>query len=129
MDQPNHERPQNLIHADLAKVAIEPAERSLPSSMRMSFGIVPMRVRVDVVAVSVRMRMAGPRRCKSAGKRIGDPLEHPSEIQNAQKNQHQPHRKFHREADARGNHPAEKNDSASHHENRQRMTDAPERPN
>src|SRR4029077_5930899 len=39
------------------------------------------------------------------------------------------HGKFHREADTRGNHPAEKYDSASHHENRKRMADAPERAN
>ena len=47
----------------------------------------------------------------------------------AQKNQHQPHGKFHREANTCGNHPAEKNDSASHRKNRQRMSDTPERAN
>ena len=61
MDQPHNQRPHNLIHANLAEVAIEPAERSLRSIVRMSFGIVPMWVRMDVIAVSVRMRMAGSR--------------------------------------------------------------------
>src|SRR5580704_18371015 len=97
--------------------------------MKMSVRIVLVRVSMDVIAVTVRMRMAGSHGCgvAIAGKGIGDPLQHPGEIQNAKKNQHQPHGKFHREADTRGNHPAEKYDSASYHENRKRMTNTPER--
>ena len=59
--QSNDERPRNLIHTHLAKMAIEPTERRLRRTVRMSFGIMPVRMSMDVIAVTVRMRMGGSR--------------------------------------------------------------------
>ena len=57
--QPHNQRPHHLVQPNLPEMAIEPPERSLRGCVGMSFGIVPVRVSMSVIAVTVRMRMAG----------------------------------------------------------------------
>src|SRR4029077_3078378 len=129
VDKPHHKRPHNLIETELAELAVEPVQRVLRWQMRMSFGFVPVGMRVNVISVAVRMRMARSRSSARRSDGIRDPLKHAGKVQNAQENEHQAHGKLHRQAHPRGNYPAEKNDSASHDEDRERVADSPKRAN
>jgi hypothetical protein len=121
VDESYDERPHGLIEAEAAEMAVEPTERRLRRRVRMRFGVVLVRMSVNVIAVAVRVRMGCAGNSSDGRKRLRHPLEYAGEVQEAQKDQHQADRKLHREADARGNHPAEEDDSASHDENCERV--------
>jgi hypothetical protein len=86
-----------------------------------------VRVSVNVVAMTMKVRMSCSRHSAGGGERAGNPLEYAGQVRDAQENQHQADRKLHRETDARGNHPAEKNNSATNDENGQRVAEPPKR--
>ena len=69
--------------------------------------------------------MSGSRYSVAGSKRLGNPSEHAGQVQDAQENQHQPNGKLHRKTNARGNHPAKQNDSASNDKDRERMAETP----
>jgi hypothetical protein len=74
------------------------------------------------VGMRVLHRMCGRNRFR-------DPAHHPGQIENAQKNQHQPNRQLHRETDPRWNDETEQDDRGTHNKNRDCVTHAPEDPN
>src|ERR1700748_3866181 len=59
------------------------------------------------------------------GKLVGPSAKHASEIQDAEKDQHQSHRKLHPKADSGRNREAEQDDGGTDHEDRERMPHAP----
>jgi hypothetical protein len=103
----------------------------------MNFGIMSMRVGMNVIGVSVRMGMVG---CGAATVLISadavmvlrvreivcDPLQDASEIQDAEQNQHKSHRQFHREADTNGNDRAEQDEFSANEEDREGVADSSE---
>jgi hypothetical protein len=129
MYETHHQRPHDLIEAQLAEMTVEPIQRRLLERVRMSFGFVLVRMRVNVIVVTVRVRMACACNSARGSNGAGDPLEDTGEVQDAQENEHQAHGKLHREAHARRNYPAEENDSTSHDQDRERMADSPKHTN
>src|ERR1700733_7150321 len=88
-----------------------------------------VRMSVNVIAMTMWVGMNFPRHSATGRKRSGDPLEHASQIEHAEENQHQAYGKLHRESDTRGNHPAEQKDSASDQQDREGVAHSPKRAN
>ena len=80
---------------------------------------------VIVVAGAMSMRITYARLCATGRKRVVHPLQQARQVKDAQENQHQSHRKLHREANTLRHHPAEQNNSASDQKNRERVTHTP----
>jgi hypothetical protein len=125
MDKSHDERPHDLIETEPAEMAIEPAQRCLLWCVWMSFGVVLVRMSMNVISMAMWVRMSEPRYSAGRRERVGNPLEHAGQVKDAQKNQHQADGKFHRETDARWNDPAEQNNSAAHQQDRKRVAHAP----
>jgi hypothetical protein len=53
----HHERPKILIQHDPAKYPVQPRQRRVVGRVRMGFGIVSMRMVMDVGRVTVGMRV------------------------------------------------------------------------
>jgi hypothetical protein len=85
----------------------------------------PMVVHVGIVLMHVSV-LAGDMRM-GRGKSLAEPFRDAGEIQNAEQNQHQPHREFHGQTDARGNHHLKKNDGGAYQNNGDGVTQSPKR--
>ena len=81
---------------------------------------------VNEVSMSVEMRVLSLLQGRN---RLCYPAHDPREIQSSQENQHQAHGKFHREANSCRDHKPEQDDCRTNSENRDRVTQAPERAN
>ena len=137
MNEADNKRAHDVVQAEAAEVAVEPAERCVPRIVRMEFGIMRMSLDVDVVAVRgcvgmlgggavMVMIFAGAVRVLRVRDIICDPLQDASEIQDAEQHQHKSYRQFHREADTRWNDPAEEDYPSANEEDRERVADSPE---
>jgi len=125
VDEPHDERPHALIESNLAEMSIEPAQWRLLRRVRVSFGFMFVRMSMNVVAVTMRVRM-GRRYSDGWRKCVGNPLERAGQVKNAEENQHQADGEFHGETDARRNNPAGQNNSASHQEDGERVAYSPD---
>lgn len=83
-----------------------------------------MGMAVDIVAVGVDMRVV--RRCRWR-ESLRKPAEHAREVQKAEENEHQADGKFHGKADSFRDNPSEKHDRGTNKEDRDRVTEPPER--
>ena len=91
--------------------------------MGVFFGTVAMRMAVNVVPVSMGMRVMSELRGREE---FRNPAHDPREIQNSEKNQHKANRELHGETDWRWNYQAEQNDCGADDENRDGVTEPPE---
>ena len=94
--------------------------------MTMVLGTVAVVMAVNEVSMSVEMRVLSLLQGRN---RFRYPAHDPREIQSAQQNQHQAHGKFHREANSCRDYEPEQDDCRTNDENRDRVTQAPERAN
>jgi len=119
----NGQGPDDLIQAQAAKDAIHPAHGCLVISVAVFFGTVTMRMAVDVVPVSMGMRV----RSELRGRQVfRNPAHSPCEIQDSENNQHKANRELHGETDSRWNYDAEQDNCGAHDENRYGVTEPPE---
>jgi hypothetical protein len=137
VDEANKKRAHDVVQAEAAEVAVEPAERGVRRIVRMNFVIMSVRVGMNVIAVSVRVGMvdagaaivmisADAVMVLRVREIVCDPLQDASEIQDAEQNQHKSRRQFHREADTRGNDPAEQDEFSANEEDREGVADSSE---
>ena len=129
VNQSHRQRTHSLIQTELAENAVHPADGRGFGSVAVLFGIVPMRVAMNEVAMNVRMRVRVSMRMRGIGggrERLGDPARESGKIQNSQQDQHQADRQLHGEAEPRRNHHSEKNDRRAHQKNRDGMAQSPE---
>ena len=94
--------------------------------MAVVLGTVAVVMAVNEVSMSVEMRVLSLLQGRS---RLRYPAHNSREIQSSQQNQHQAHGKFHREANSCRDHKPEQDDCGTNSENRNRVTEAPERAN
>lgn len=125
VDESYDERPHGLIETNLAEMSIEPAQWRLLRRVRVGFGFMLVRMSMNVIAVTMRVRMGRRRYSDGWRKRVGNPLERAGQVKNAEENQHQADGEFHGETDARRDNPAEQNNSASHQEDGERVAYSP----
>ena len=62
----------------------------------------------------------------SGSESVGDPLRDPGKVQDAQQDEHETDRQFHRQPDFYRDRQVENDDARSNHENRQRVAQTPE---
>ena len=128
VDEADKQRANGLIEAELAEDAIHPADRGGCFGVAVLFGIVGVRVGVNVISVDVWMhvRVQGVRRRREL---FRDPACKAREIQDSKQDEHQ--------ADAnsmvrprRGwDDDSEEDDGRAYQKNRDGMADAPQRAN
>ena len=115
--------PNELVGVNSSQMTVKPTEWRSVGLVGMRFWIVRVRVRVHVVAVTVRMRML----MDSASTQMARTkvAQHSRQVHDAQQDQHQPDGEFHRQSDARGNHPTEEDDAAAYNQNREGVAQTP----
>ena len=131
VNQSHRQRTQRLIQTELAENAVHPADGCGFGSVAMLFGIVPMHMAVNEIAMNVRMRMRMRVRMRMRGigggrERLGDPAREACKIQNSQQDQHQADGQLHGEAEPRRNYHSKKNDRRAHQKNRDGMAQSPQ---
>src|SRR5580692_337304 len=114
MNDAHDQWPDDLIETHPAKDAIHPTNWGRILRMTVLLRTVAMGMTVDVVSVSMGVRvMPGPR----GGDCFRNPAHHSRKIQDSQKNQHQPNGEFHGETNSCRNHDAEQDDCGANNEN------------
>ena len=124
---------QPMIEGQATQPAVHVGERRLVVTVAVIIGAVPVGMLMDVVAMrvgvlvgvrvhAVIVRVHGhPGACTSSF--LDDPA-HAGERQQAEQDKHDADGEFHGQAHACGNHDAEQDDRAAHHQNGERVSDA-----
>ena len=97
--------------------------------MQVNFGIVAVNMRVNIVAVRMRVGMNRTIMTVSRCEAVRDPLCNPGEIEHSEKDEHHSDRQLHGEANPGWDHQIEKNDARANQKNRDGMAEAPEESN
>src|SRR5712692_481501 len=94
--------------------------------MEVHLWIVPMNMGMHILAMTVRVLMDDSAMAVGRHEPVGYPLRHTRQIKHAEENEHQAHRQFHSETNARRNHQVEQNDRRTYEQNRNGVSQAPE---
>src|ERR1041385_2694860 len=125
MHNPDQKRPQMPIELLLAKQPVHAGQGCFIRCMRMRFRAMSVRMAVNVVAVTMVVRMTGGNSAFyfGDGSRRAQERKH---IHDSENDQHQGHGELHAEPDPGWNHDAEENDCSADDKNRQRVSQPPE---
>jgi hypothetical protein len=114
-----------LIKADSPQDAVEPSDWRFFVRMRMGLELMRVRMRVNIIAVDVEMRMddlGGPRGLRAG---LGNRTQKAHYVHQAENDQHESHGEFHAQTDSRWNDQIEENDERADNEDRDCVTDSP----
>src|SRR5436305_1723738 len=93
MNNANKQRPNEAVGSEMLKHFVEPGDRSLFRQMGVRLWRMAVRMRMHVIAVSVRVRMNG-----GILSHHRHPTPKAAEVDNAQHDQHDCDRKVHHQA-------------------------------
>lgn len=123
----NGQRPQHLVKTEAGKQLLErPLRAFLKPKVGVRFVRMHMNVRFATMTMYVRMHDAG---AVLRGEALGDPARDPGQVHNTENDQHQSHSKFHRKPNAGRNGKVEDDDAGADEDDRDGVTQAPERTN
>ncbi len=115
------------VETEPSKKGVQPMERGLIRQMRVSFGQMTARMRMDILAVSVGVRMHELRAVMAMGKGFGNGPANAGDVPKAKRDQRRAHRQLHAETKPDGNYQMKENDRAADEENRQGVAHSPEK--